>query len=60
MVALSGDDPSGSQAIRSGEERALAREGTPSAQLRKVELSEVVREALEGLGEDQKLAVLLN
>lgn len=41
-------------------ERAAAREGTPSAQLRKGELAEVVREALETLGEDQKLAVLLN
>jgi RNA polymerase sigma-70 factor (ECF subfamily) len=37
-----------------------AREGTPSAQLRQVELSDVVREALGVLGEDQKLAVLLN
>ena len=34
--------------------------GTASAQMRKVELSEVVREALEVLGEDQKMAVLLN
>jgi len=42
------------------EERALAREGTPSAQMRSVELSDVVREALDVLGEDQKLAVLLN
>jgi len=46
--------------IRPIEERALAREGTPSAQMRSVELSDVVREALEILGEDQKLAVLLN
>lgn len=37
-----------------------SREGTPSAQVRQVELSDVVREALELLGEDQKLAVLLN
>ena len=50
----------GQQAIRPAEERALSREGTPSAQLRKVELSDVVREALEVLGEDQKMAVLLN
>ena len=34
--------------------------GTPSAQMRQVELSDVVREALDILGEDQKLAVLLN
>ena len=33
---------------------------TASAQLRKLELAEVVREALDGLGEDQKVAVLLN
>jgi RNA polymerase sigma-70 factor (ECF subfamily) len=51
---------SGSQAIRPAEERALSREGTPSAQLRQVELSDVVREALDVLGEDQKVAVLLN
>jgi RNA polymerase sigma-70 factor (ECF subfamily) len=36
------------------------RDATASAQLRKVELHEVVREALDALGEDQKLAVLLN
>jgi RNA polymerase sigma-70 factor (ECF subfamily) len=51
---------SGSQAIRPAEERAVSREGTPSAQMRKVELSDVVREALDVLGEDQKVAVLLN
>jgi RNA polymerase sigma-70 factor (ECF subfamily) len=60
MVANSGDGGSGSQALLPVEERVVAREGTASAQLRKVELSEVVREALEGLGEDQKMAVLLN
>jgi RNA polymerase sigma-70 factor (ECF subfamily) len=61
MVAFnSGNDATGSAASRSAEERAVAREGTPSAQLRKVELSDVVREALELLGEDQKVAVLLN
>ena len=54
-------DGSGSQAgLRPLEERALARDGTPSAQMRQVELSDVVREALDVLGEDQKLAVLLN
>ena len=61
-VALSGgaSDTSGVAAVRPAEERVLAREGTPSAQMRKVELSEVVREALDVLGEDQKMAVLLN
>jgi RNA polymerase sigma-70 factor (ECF subfamily) len=38
----------------------VAREGTASAQRRSVELADVVREALDVLGEDQKLAVLLN
>jgi RNA polymerase sigma-70 factor (ECF subfamily) len=37
-----------------------SREGTASAQMRKVELSEIVREALGTLNEDQKMAVLLN
>jgi RNA polymerase sigma-70 factor (ECF subfamily) len=60
MVAVRGDDGSGSQAIRPVEDRVVAREGTASAQMRKVELSEVVRDALDGLGEDQKMAVLLN
>ena len=55
-----GSDGTSSRASRPVEERVLAREGTPSAQMRKVELSDVVREALDVLGEDQKLAVLLN
>lgn len=37
-----------------------SREGTASAQMRKVELSEAVHEALRGLNEDQKMAVLLS
>lgn len=41
-------------------ERVMARDGTPSAQMRKVELAEMVRDALDVLGEDQKVAVLLN
>lgn len=36
------------------------REKTASAQMRQVELSEVVREAVAVLGEDQKMAVLLS
>lgn len=39
---------------------AQSREGTPSAQLRKAELSELVRDAVERLGDDQKMAVLLS
>jgi RNA polymerase sigma-70 factor (ECF subfamily) len=37
-----------------------SRERTASSQMRKVELSEIVREALGILNEDQKMAVLLN
>ncbi len=58
-VAL-GTVDTGSQPMVAADSRALAREGTPSSQMRQVELSEVVREALDGLGEDQKVAVLLN
>ncbi len=55
-----GAEGTGSQPLLTAGERALARDGTPSSQMRQVELSEVVREALDQLGEDQKLAVLLN
>ena len=55
-----GGEGTGSQSMLSPGERVLTREGTPSSQLRQVELSEVVRAALDGLGEDQKVAVLLN
>jgi RNA polymerase sigma-70 factor (ECF subfamily) len=34
--------------------------GTPSAQMRQVELYEVIKDALEQLGDDQRMAVLLN
>jgi RNA polymerase sigma-70 factor (ECF subfamily) len=37
-----------------------SREGTPSTQMRQAELSDVVREALDVLGDDQKVAVLLS
>ena len=49
-----------STGLSSAVERASGREGTPSAQMRQVEMAEVVREALDDLGEDQKMAVLLN
>lgn len=58
-VPLDGPDTS-STATGAARGRAVAREGTPSTQLRQVELSEVVRDALSTLGEDQKMAVLLN
>ena len=61
-VAATGGDTSGtgSQAIPSVTGNAPSRDGTPSSQMRQVELSDVVREALDVLGEDQKVAVLLN
>jgi RNA polymerase sigma-70 factor (ECF subfamily) len=37
-----------------------SRENTASSQMRKVELSEIVREALGVLGDDQRMAVLLS
>ncbi len=49
-----------STSTRPAAEKVPSRDGTASAQMRKVELSEVVREALDELGEDQKMAVLLN
>jgi RNA polymerase sigma-70 factor (ECF subfamily) len=55
-----GHDHSDSAGVRPGEEIVPARDGTPSAQMRQAELSEIVGEALDGLGEDQKIAVLLS
>jgi len=55
-----GTSASGIGAARPADDRAVSREGTPSSQLRKVELADVVRDAMELLGEDQKVAVLLN
>ena len=61
MAATGGDTSgTGSQAIPSVTGNVPSREGTPSSQMRQVELSDVVREALDVLGEDQKVAVLLN
>ena len=59
-VHLDGGDNSSSQPALPARGLALSREGTPSAQMRQVELSDVVRDALAVLGEDQRLAVLLN
>lgn len=55
-----GGDNAGSQEFQPSDERIQSRDGTPSAQMRKVELAEIVRDALDVLGEDQKVAVLLN
>jgi RNA polymerase sigma-70 factor (ECF subfamily) len=41
-------------------QQLAGREGTPSAQMRKAELADLVRDALTVLNEDQKVAVLLN
>ncbi len=57
-IAPGGDTQSG--AFGPLVNQAVARDGTASSQMRQVELSDVVREALDILGEDQKLAVLLN
>ncbi len=58
-VALDGGSLESSRQ-RPASERVPSRDGTASAQMRQVELSVVVRDALEDLGEDQKMAVLLN
>jgi RNA polymerase sigma-70 factor, ECF subfamily len=50
----------GSQPISPVAKNLVGREGTPSAQVRQAELSDLVRDALGALGEDQKMAVLLN
>ena len=51
---------SGSQPVSPVAKHLEGREGTPSAQMRQAELSDVVQDALGTLGEDQKMAVLLN
>ena len=59
-ASLSLGGVSGSQPISPVAKHLEGREGTPSAQVRKTELSDVVQDALGTLGEDQKMAVLLN
>jgi RNA polymerase sigma-70 factor (ECF subfamily) len=51
---------SGSQPIAPVARNLVGREGTPSGPLRQAELSDLVRDALSTLNEDQKMAVLLN
>jgi RNA polymerase sigma-70 factor (ECF subfamily) len=53
-------DGSDSQPPRPSGEFVISPEGTPSTQMRQAELSEIVREAVGSLGDDQRLAVLLN
>ena len=57
-LALGGT--TGSQPVSPVAKLLDGREGTPSAQMRQAELSDLVRDALGSLGEDQKMAVLLN
>ncbi len=59
-ASLSIGGTTGSQAVSPVGKQLEGREGTPSAQMRKAELSDLVREALGSLNEDQKMAVLLN
>ena len=59
-LGTGGTESSASFDLAGAGAQAQARDGTPSAQMRQVELSDVVREALDVLGEDQKMAVLLN
>ena len=51
---------SGSQPVSPVATHLEGRESTPSTQLRQAELSNLVRDALGTLNEDQKIAVLLN
>jgi RNA polymerase sigma-70 factor, ECF subfamily len=51
---------SGSQPVSPVAQNLIGREGTPSSQMRQAELSDLVRDALSTLNEDQKMAVLLN
>jgi RNA polymerase sigma-70 factor (ECF subfamily) len=53
-------DASSSQPVSPIVKQLAGREGTPSAQMRQTELSDLVRDALATLNEDQKMAVLLN
>jgi len=61
-VPLDPGGPNGNEsgAMRPAGDRLAARDGTASAQMRQVELAEVVREAMGTLGEDQRMAVLLS
>jgi len=53
-------DATGSQPISPVAKHLAGREGTPSSQMRQAELTDLVRDALGTLNEDQKMAVLLN
>ena len=53
-------DGSESYGFIGAEQRVPASGGTPSTQMRQAELSDLVREWLNSLDEDQKMAVLLN
>jgi len=59
-VPISGGRGTDSQAMAPIVQQLASREGSASSQMRKVELTDVIRQALEVLGEDQKMAVLLS
>jgi RNA polymerase sigma-70 factor (ECF subfamily) len=58
-VPMSGSG-SDSGAAASFGQHVASRERTASSQMRQIELSEVISAALTGLGDDQRIAVLLN
>ncbi|WP_165227128.1 sigma-70 family RNA polymerase sigma factor [Aquisphaera insulae] len=58
-ISMSGGSTS-SQTAAPSPGQIPSKDITASAQLRKIELSEIVRDALAVLGEDQRMAVLLN
>src|SRR4051812_17419513 len=55
-----GGDNTSSQEFGPADERVPRREGIPAAEKAQVELADGIRRALDVLGEDQKMAVLLN
>jgi RNA polymerase sigma-70 factor (ECF subfamily) len=57
---LSASPPGASTSALLPVDQLASPEASASAQMRKAELAEVVRQALDALGEDQKMAVLLN
>jgi RNA polymerase sigma-70 factor (ECF subfamily) len=59
-VAIGDGGHSGSQVMSPLSQRLMSREGTPSTEMRQAELADFVRQAMGTLGEDQRLAILLN
>lgn len=59
-VSLAGASTSGVSGAGIAADRIPGPTGTPSAQFRQLELGQLVQDAVNSLGDDQKLAVLLN